>query len=102
MRLWVVKPLVPRIIVKSSPCSRCLYARQTRCNSSIAALLGSVSSDASEPQNVTVNGFVRSVRKQKRVAFAALGDGTSLEPLQVVLTPNQAERYAKQAFPAVS
>ena len=54
----------------------------------IAALL---TSDRTPDETVTVNGFVQSVRKQKRVAFAALGDGTSLEPLQLVLTPEQAE-----------
>ena len=40
---------------------------------------------------IRVNGFVRTVRKQKRVAFAAVGDGSSLESLQVVLNPEQAE-----------
>lgn len=42
---------------------------------------------------VTVHGFVQSIRKQKKVAFAALSDGSSIEPLQVVLTPDQAEGY---------
>lgn len=42
--------------------------------------------------DVTVNGFVRSIRKQKTRSFAAIGDGTSLEPLQALLTPAQAER----------
>ncbi|KAF2501794.1 mitochondrial carrier [Lophium mytilinum] len=40
---------------------------------------------------ITVNGFIRTVRKQKRVAFAAIGDGSSLQPLQAVLSPEQAE-----------
>lgn len=40
---------------------------------------------------IRINGFVRTVRKQKRVAFAAVGDGSSLESLQVVLNPEQAE-----------
>jgi len=43
---------------------------------------------------VTVHGFVQSVRKQKKIAFAALSDGSSLEPLQAVLQPQQAERYS--------
>jgi asparaginyl-tRNA synthetase len=38
-----------------------------------------------------VNGWVRSVRTQKHVAFVALGDGTTLKPLQVVLQPDQAD-----------
>ena len=41
---------------------------------------------------VVLHGLIRSVRKQKRVAFAALSDGTTLEPAQVVLKPEQAER----------
>jgi asparaginyl-tRNA synthetase len=39
---------------------------------------------------VTLDGFVRTVRKQKRVAFAAIGDGTSLDAVQAVLKPEQA------------
>ncbi|KAF2201896.1 asparaginyl-tRNA synthetase [Delitschia confertaspora ATCC 74209] len=40
---------------------------------------------------LTINGFVRTVRKQKRVAFAAIGDGSSLQTVQAVFTPEQAE-----------
>ncbi|KAI9791519.1 MAG: Asparaginyl-tRNA synthetase [Peltula sp. TS41687] len=47
-----------------------------------------------QPQQLTVNGYVRSVRRQKRVAFAVLGDGSTTEPLQVVLTPEQAEKLS--------
>jgi len=42
---------------------------------------------------LTVHGFVQSVRKQKKVAFVALSDGSSIEPLQVVLKPDIAEGY---------
>lgn len=38
-----------------------------------------------------VQGFVRSIRKQKRIAFAAIGDGSNLLPIQAVLEPAQAE-----------
>lgn len=41
--------------------------------------------------NVEVRGWVRTVRKQKRVAFVALGDGSAYQPLQAVLTPEQSE-----------
>lgn len=34
---------------------------------------------------------MRSVRKQKKVAFAAIGDGSTLEPLQAVMKPEVAE-----------
>ncbi|KAF2760684.1 asparaginyl-tRNA synthetase [Pseudovirgaria hyperparasitica] len=63
----------------------------------IASLLANGSridtQSAGVPPNgaITINGFVRSIRKQKRVAFAAIGDGSSLRSLQAVLTPEQAE-----------
>lgn len=40
--------------------------------------------------DVQIDGWVRSVRKQKRVAFIALGDGSAIDPLQAVLKPEQA------------
>ena len=64
---------------------------------SIASLLArppasaSLGVEQSSGGTIRVNGFVRTVRKQKRVAFAAVGDGSSLESLQVVLNPEQAE-----------
>lgn len=59
----------------------------------LAKPLAFASSDPDCPSSGTlrVNGFVRTVRKQKRVAFAAVSDGSSLESLQVVLSPEQAE-----------
>ncbi|KAH0553235.1 hypothetical protein GP486_006601 [Trichoglossum hirsutum] len=60
----------------------------------IATLLTSprTSKGVEDGSPVTINGFVRSVRKQKSIAFAAIGDGTTVEPLQAVLTPAQAKR----------
>jgi asparaginyl-tRNA synthetase len=57
----------------------------------IASLLRSSANniDKSTPE-VEVNGYVRTIRKQKRIAFAAIGDGSSLQPVQAVLTPDQA------------
>ncbi|EAW09534.1 asparagine--tRNA ligase SLM5 [Aspergillus clavatus NRRL 1] len=43
-----------------------------------------------EDQEIKVNGFIRSVRKQKRFAFAEISDGTTIEPLQAILKPAQA------------
>ncbi|CAG8172394.1 unnamed protein product [Penicillium salamii] len=43
-----------------------------------------------EDQEVKINGFVRSVRKQKRFAFAEISDGSTVEPLQAILKPAQA------------
>lgn len=72
-------------------------AAAKRCSStlaprSIAALLkrSAEGTAGAEIQSLTLNGFVRSVRKQKRVAFAAVGDGSSLQTVQVVLNPEQA------------
>jgi asparaginyl-tRNA synthetase len=47
-----------------------------------------------EDQEVKVNGLVRSVRKQKRFAFAEISDGSTVEPLQAILKPAQAAEYA--------
>jgi len=56
-------------------------------NAGIAGLLS-----RNEPiGNATVNGWVKSLRKQKKIAFAALQDGSTLEPLQAVLKPEQTE-----------
>jgi asparaginyl-tRNA synthetase len=40
-----------------------------------------------------VNGFIRSVRKQKRFAFAEISDGSTVEPMQAILKPAQAAEY---------
>jgi asparaginyl-tRNA synthetase len=55
----------------------------------VAKLLGSPPSKG----NITINGFIRSIRNQKARSFAVIGDGTSLEPLQALLTPAQAQGY---------
>lgn len=55
---------------------------------SVAKLLATPADDGERQ----VYGFVRSIRKQKTRAFAAIGDGSSLESLQALLTPAQAER----------
>lgn len=46
-----------------------------------------------EDQEIKVNGFIRSVRKQKRFAFAEISDGSTVEPLQAILKPAQAAKY---------
>lgn len=93
MQRWALKLRGPHChLVDLSHRQQSLSHLSAPRNSSVASLLSSISSsDASQPRDVTVNGFVRSVRKQKRVAFAHLGDGSSLDPLQVVLSPEQAE-----------
>lgn len=46
-----------------------------------------------EEKEITINGFIRSVRKQKRFAFAQISDGSTVQPLQAFLTPTQAAEY---------
>lgn len=40
---------------------------------------------------VQVNGYVRSVRAQKKTHFVSLGDGSSLDLLQAVVPADKAE-----------
>lgn len=47
-----------------------------------------------ENNEVTVQGFIRSVRKQKRFAFAEISDGSTIQSLQAILTPDQAAECA--------
>ncbi|RDL33910.1 Class II aaRS and biotin synthetase [Venustampulla echinocandica] len=54
----------------------------------IAHILDKGPADA---EDVVINGFVRSIRNQKQRSFASIGDGSSLEPLQALLTPEQAQ-----------
>jgi len=43
---------------------------------------------------IVIDGLVRSVRKQKRIAFAHIADGSTLAPVQAVFNdPKIAERY---------
>ncbi|KAF2481966.1 asparaginyl-tRNA synthetase [Neohortaea acidophila] len=43
-----------------------------------------------DEENVCVTGWVRTVRKQKRVAFAAVSDGSTVHSIQAVLKPEDA------------
>ena len=43
-----------------------------------------------ENEEVQVKGHIRSVRKQKRVAFAEITDGSTAQSLQAILKPDQA------------
>jgi asparaginyl-tRNA synthetase len=46
---------------------------------------------AKKVDDVVVNGFVRSVRSMKTNRFVALGDGSSLAPLQALVPADHAE-----------
>lgn len=67
---------------------RCYTSRRL----TIAQLLQNGPTPGNSDCKLIIDGFVSSVRKQKRVAFAAVSDGSCLEPVQVVMSPAQAER----------
>jgi len=84
------------------PCAHALSLCRPRCSSTfcpntIAELLRPTQSASSSQQSaqdneaLTINGYVRTVRKQKRIAFAAIGDGSTLQTVQAVLPPQLAE-----------
>ena len=89
----MVQPRLSRCFgLASTHSSRRIFhfsTRETKAPLSVAQLLDTPSAT---PDNVIVNGFVRSVRNQKNRSFASIGDGSSLEPLQALLTPQQAQR----------
>lgn len=42
--------------------------------------------DPKEDPEITINGWIRSCRKQKSVAFAVINDGSNVKGIQVVLS----------------
>jgi hypothetical protein len=44
-------------------------------------------------QTVAINGTIKTIRKQKRGAFAHVTDGSCLQPIQVVLSPSLAASF---------
>jgi hypothetical protein len=88
-RLVFVK--IAKSMIRRAVHARSLRPAARRCLSTttVKSLLFSAAPPA-EGDLCAVDGWVRSVRTQKHVAFVALGDGTTLRPLQVVLPPHQA------------
>lgn len=46
-----------------------------------------------EDQEIKLHGYIRSVRKQKRFAFAEISDGSAVDAVQAILKPAQAAEY---------
>lgn len=61
----------------------------------IASILDSPQNKDPSPRPVEIIGHVRTIRAQKRRAFAALADGSTARPLQVLLSPDQASGYVR-------
>lgn len=57
----------------------------------IAAVLERSAVPEAENRELLVAGSVRTIRKQKRHAFAEIGDGSTTKSLQAILEPCQAE-----------
>ncbi|CZR57876.1 related to asparaginyl-tRNA synthetase (mitochondrial) [Phialocephala subalpina] len=67
---------------------RAIHTKADNSRLTIARILEEKPAD---PTDVVVTGFIRSIRNQKQRSFASIGDGSSLEPLQALLTPAQAQ-----------
>ncbi len=87
--------------------SRCIqsylsrrYSSETlaRCRTIAQVLETSPTSDSELPSIISVAATVRTVRKQKKISFAAIGDGSTIQPLQMVLEPVQAQGYGTSNF----
>ena len=63
-------------------------------NPSVASVLA-LRPDSNGPQRtqVTVAGFVRTIRNQKQRSFVELGDGSTIYALQAVVPPSHAKGY---------
>jgi hypothetical protein len=92
----MVRSVVARCVKQTFRQSQGLHTRPSSHESSIAHLLDQGPEDC---KRVVVNGFIRSIRIQKQRSFASVGDGSSLEPLQALLTPQQSERSELSTAP---
>lgn len=73
--------------------ARCLHDLENFPERTPHAKLSDSSADGAYDSNaVRVQGLVRSIRKQKKRAFAHISDGTTYEPIQAVIRPDKAER----------
>lgn len=79
----------------SNVVSRAFISTNAAVPTTVAGFLNFKPQDA--VSDVKIDGFVRSVRAQKRHSFVALGDGSSLESLQAVVPPDQAEGLSSGA-----
>ena len=53
---------------------------------------------SAESKSIKIAGIVRSIRKQKKIAFAAISDGSTYQPIQVVLSPEAAVNVQNGAY----
>ncbi|KLJ08500.1 asparaginyl-tRNA synthetase [Blastomyces silverae] len=74
-------------------CAQLLDASRTTTTTATTTAHDGDSSSLDNRQ-IRVQGFIRSVRKQKRFAFAEISDGSTIKSVQAILTPGQAARLS--------
>jgi asparaginyl-tRNA synthetase len=74
---------------------RQLLHTSARLRPTIRQILGSDVATGSA-ERVEVNGWVKSIRRQKRVAFAAISDGSTEHGLQAVFADPSLAKRCKQ------
>jgi hypothetical protein len=67
--------------------------------SSFAQLNERFKDDTEPAEKVRIQGLVRSIRKQKNVAFVAIRDGTTFDSYQAILHPDKAKEYGCERIP---
>lgn len=94
--------------LRQSACSRQEYSSDrgggpSLANPSIASVLA-LRPDPNGPQRtqVTVAGFVRTIRNQKQRSFVELGDGSTVYALQAVVPPSHTKGYVCFMFDATT
>ena len=93
--LWRIARQLPLSQRKFTPLPaivRRSFSKGHVVNRNIASVLDAARS-GSQPfeRTVEVSGHVRTIRNQKRLSFAKIGDGSTTEDLQVILEPVQAK-----------
>ena len=93
---WQLARVPKHVSVTSRFSSRALVQARTLSGlianiPTIAAILERSVAPEAEIRDLSVAGSVRTIRKQKRHAFAEIGDGSTSRSLQAILEPSQAE-----------
>lgn len=83
--------LGPRFVTSNIYFKERVLCSQLRFVSSLPLTNNEFLKNPKESQTVTINGWIKSVRKSKNVAFADISDGTSGIPISVILTPEDAK-----------
>ncbi|KAL9027772.1 MAG: hypothetical protein Q9196_003754 [Gyalolechia fulgens] len=83
---WACSP--PRL--HGCPAPRTIVTA-TESISTVASALALRTIDDRKTPHIEIVGAVRTIRKQKHRAFVEIGDGSSVQSLQAVLNPDQAE-----------